>query len=176
MIVPLTALSDIAEAGGAVTIGAVSVAVLLYAAHNAVSALAAYPAALWGDKGSKLRVFVIGYGLGVATNVLLAFSFGARALLVAAIVLSGVYIAVEETLEKAVAAEMLPRDQRSLGLGVLASANALGDMMSSVGVGLLLVAGYSRTAFLVPAGFGLAGTLWMVVLGWPRLTPETERA
>lgn len=60
-----------------------------------------------------------------------------------------------------VAAEMLPREQRSLGLGVLASANAVGDMISSVGVGMLLAAGYQRTAFLIPALFGLAGTLWM---------------
>ena len=57
---------------------------------------------------------------------------------------------------------MLPRPQRSLGLGVLASANAIGDMASSVGVGLLLAAGYQRTAFLVPAAFGVAGVLWMI--------------
>ncbi len=140
----------------------VSIAVLLYAAHNAVSALAAYPAGVRGDRGSKLRVLIFGYGLGVVTNVMLAFSFGAPTLLVLAIVLSGSYIAIEETLEKAVAAEMLPRAQRSLGLGVLASANAVGDMASSVGVGLLLAAGYQRTAFLLPAAFGAAGVLWMM--------------
>jgi MFS family permease len=142
--------------------GTVSIAVLLYAAHNAVSALAAYPAGYLGDRGSKLRVLIVGYGLGVVTNGLLAFSFGAPGVLVMAIGLSGVYIAIEETLEKAVAAEMLPREQRSLGLGVLASANAVGDMVSSVGVGLLLAAGHQRAAFLVPAAFGVAGTLWMV--------------
>lgn len=150
---------------------AVSIAVLLYAAHNAVSALAAYPAGWWGDRSLKLRVLVIGYGLGVLTNGLLAFSFGARGLLVAAIILSGIYIAAEETLEKAVAAEMLPRTQRSLGLGVLASANAVGDMLSSVGVGLLLAAGHARTAFLVPAAFGLAGTIWMAAFAWQRSEP-----
>lgn len=144
--------------------GAVSVAVLLYAAHNAVSALAAYPAGWWGDRRSKLRVLVVGYGLGVVTNVLLAFSLGARGLLVLAIVVSGIYIAVEETLEKAVAVEMLPREQRSLGLGVLAAGNAVGDMLSSLGVGLLLAAGRSRMAFLGAAAFGVAGTLWMIAL------------
>lgn len=81
----------------------VSIAVLLYAGHNAVSALAAYPAGARGDRGSKLRVLVFGYGLGVVTNVILAFSFGAPSLLVLAIVLSGIYIAIGETLEKAVA-------------------------------------------------------------------------
>lgn len=154
------------------TAGTVSLEVLLYAAHNAVSALAAYPAGYLGDRGSKLRVLIVGYGLGVATNGLLAFSFGAPALLVIGIMLSGVYIAIEETLEKAIAAEMLPRQQRSLGLGVLASANAVGDMASSIGVGLLLAVGHQRAAFLVPAVFGVAGTLWMV--GFERM-PRASR-
>lgn len=136
--------------------------VLFYTAHNGISALAAFPAGLLGDRGSKLRVLTVGYGLGVVTNVLLAFSFGAPWLLLIAILLSGVYIAAEETLEKAVAAEMLPREQRSLGLGILASANAVGDMLSSVGVGLLLAAGFQQTALLIPAAFGLAGTGWMI--------------
>lgn len=148
--------------GGDHPMGTISVAVLLYAAHNAVSAIAAYPAGHLGDRTSKLGVLVFGYGLGVLTNAALAFSFGQRWLLVVAIVLSGVYIAIQETLEKAVAVEVLPREQRSLGLGVLASANAVGDMLSSVGVGLLLAAGYERAAFLIPAAFGLVGTLQML--------------
>jgi MFS family permease len=167
----LLAASAFGETGGT-TAGVVSTAVLLYAAHNTVSAVAAYPAGHLGDRGSKLRVLVFGYGLGVATNGLLAFSFGAPSLLVIAIVLSGIYIAIQETLEKAVAAEMLPREQRSLGLGVLASANAVGDMLSSIGVGLLLAAGHQRTAFLIPALFGLAGTVWM--LGFERWQRAAE--
>ena len=139
-----------------------SVAVLLYAAHNVVSALAAYPAGHIGDRVSKLGVLIFGYALGVVTNGLLAFSTDSAGLLVSAIVLSGIYIAIEETIEKAVAAEMLQREQRSLGLGVLAAANAVGDMLSSVGVGLLLAAGYHHAAFLLPVAFGFLGTSWMV--------------
>lgn len=150
-------------AGGTSAAGGVSAAVLLYTAHNAVSAIAAYPAGARGDRGSKLRVLMLGYGLGVVTNVVLAFSFDVWPLLVAAVLLSGIYIAVEETIEKAVVVEMLPRDQRSLGLGVLASANAAGDMISSVGVGLLLSGGHPQLAFLLPAAFGFAGLLWMMV-------------
>lgn len=157
------------ETGGSAS-GVVSAAVLLYAAHNTVSALAAYPAGHFGDRGSKLHVLILGYGLGVLTNGLLALALDVPGLLVMAIVFSGIYIAIEETLEKAVAAEMLPRQQRSLGLGVLASANAVGDMLSSVGVGFLLAGGYQRAAFLVPALFGLAGTVWMVVFAHSQRT------
>ena len=78
---------------GATTTGAVSMAVLRYASHNVVSALAANPAGHVGDRRSTLRVLVLGYGLGVITNVAQAFSFHASWLLVIAIFLSGVYIA-----------------------------------------------------------------------------------
>lgn len=141
-----------------------TVAVLLYAGHNLVSAIAAYPAGRLGDAGSRPRVLVAGYALGVITNVLLALTAESLPWLVAAICLSGIYIAIEETLEKAVVAQLVPRAQRSLGLGVLASANALGDLGSSVTVGLLLAAGEPRLAFLVPAAVGALGTAWMMIL------------
>ena len=165
----LILLATTAFGAGTTSGGIVSTAVLLYAAHNAVSALAAYPAGALGDRGSKRHVLIGGYALGVLTNGLLAWSMARPALLVVAIALSGVYIAIEETLEKATAAEVLPREQRSLGLGILAAANAVGDMLSSVGVGLLLASGHTRAAFLIPAVFGMVGTLWMIATR-PRIT------
>ncbi|HWU89500.1 MAG TPA: MFS transporter [Kofleriaceae bacterium] len=139
-------------------------AVLLYAGHNLVSALAAYPAGRLGDAGSKPRVLLAGYALGVITNVTLALAGGSLPWLALAIVLSGIYIAIEETLEKAVVAQLLPREQRSLGLGVLASANALGDLGSSLAVGLLLAADRPMLAFLLPAAVGALGVAWMASL------------
>jgi MFS family permease len=139
-------------------------AVLLYAGHNFVSALAAYPAGRLGDAGSKPKVLVTGYAIGVVTNVTLALAGASLGWLVVAIVLSGIYIAIEETLEKAVVAQLLPREQRSLGLGVLASVNALGDLGSSLTVGLLLAADRPALAFLLPAVAGGLGTAWMFAL------------
>jgi MFS family permease len=141
--------------------GTLSVAVLLYAAHNGISALAAYPAGALGDRGSKLKVLCVGYALGVVTNGLLAFTASSILWLSVAIALSGIYIAIQETLEKASAASFLPREQRSFGLGILASANAVGDMASSLFVGFMLHAGHTTLAFLVPAALGFLGTLWM---------------
>ncbi len=142
----------------------VSVAVLLYALHNAVSAVAALPAGRAGDRRPKLHVLLFGYALGVVTNVLLAASSDSLACLVVAIVLSGVYIAIEETIEKATAAELLPRELRSLGFGVLACANAVGDMLSSVYAGVMLDAGRPALAFAVPAALGLAGIAWLSIV------------
>ncbi len=144
--------------------GTLSLAVMLYMMHNLVSAAAAYPVGHVGDRRAKLPVLVIGYGVGVGTNMLLAFFSGNMLWLVVAIILSGVYIAVEETLEKAVAAELLPRERRSLGFGILACGNAVGDMVSSLYVGLLLQAGYSKLAFSIAAGVGAVGVCWMLWL------------
>ena len=144
--------------------GTVSIAVLLYTLHNLISAGAAYPVGRLGDRGSKLYILLWGYGLGVGTNVLLALFSGSLGWLVAIVVLSGTYIAVEETLEKAVAAEMLPRELRSLGFGILACANAVGDMASSLYVGLLLEAQKPMWAFGIAAAVGVSGVLWMALM------------
>lgn len=158
----LLAAAALGEHAGAA--GVMSTAVLLYAGHNLVSALAAYPAGKLGDARSKSKVLVVGYALGVATNAILALASGSLPALVAAIALSGIYIAVQETLEKAVVAELLPRDRRSLGLGILASANALGDLGSSVFVGAMLALGHDHLAFAVPAAVGALGVAWMARL------------
>lgn len=147
---------------GAPATGAVSGAVLLYTLHNLVSAGVAYPIGRLGDRLSKFRVLLWGYGAGVGTNVLLAFFSDSLGWLVAVVILSGIYIAVEETLEKAVAADILPRELRSLGFGVLACANAVGDMASSLAVGFLLEAGHSGWAFGLAAAAGTAGTAWLM--------------
>lgn len=149
----------------------VLVAVLLYAVHNAVSAVAAVGAGRAGDRYRKLGVLAVGYGMGVLTNVLLGGGSTNLYVLTLAILLSAVYIAIEETIEKATAAEMLPRDARSWGLGVLASANALGDMASSLWVGALLDAGKPGLAFGAAAVVGAAGFVWLTVLAsrrWAR--------
>ena len=146
--------------GAAVTISFVPM--LLYAMHNAVSAAAAYPAGHVGDRRAKLPVLVAGYALGVVTNVLLAIDSGSIGWLAVVFVFSGIYYAIEETLEKAVVADLIPRDLRSLGLGYLACGNAVGDMASSLYVGALLHAKRPEWAFGIAAGLGAVGVGWML--------------
>jgi MFS family permease len=144
--------------------GTVSMAALLYALHNLVSAGAAYPIGHVADRRSKFRTLLCGYGLGVLTNLLLALFSGSAAWLVAVIGLSGVYIAAEETLEKAVVADMLPRELHSLGFGLLACANAVGDMASSISVGFLLETHHPGWAFGIAASTGALGVLWLALM------------
>jgi MFS family permease len=143
---------------------------LLYAMHNAMSAIVAYPVGHLGDRRAKLPLLVGGYALGVVTNAMLAVASGSIGWLILIFLCSGTYIAVEETLEKAVVAELIPREVRSLGLGVLATANAVGDMVSSLFVGILLQASKPQWAFGIAAAFGAAGVAWMLCL-----LPRVER-
>lgn len=151
---------------GALASGTLSIAVLLYAMHNLVSALTAFPVGHLGDRVSKRCILVIGYGLGVLTNLMLALAGGSLPMIVAAIALSGVYIAIEETLEKATVASLLPRELKSLGFGILACANAVGDMASSLYVGSLMSVGRSTLAFVIAAGLGALGVLWMLAVAF----------
>jgi MFS family permease len=148
--------------------GVFTLAVGLYALHNLISAVAAFPAGFYGDRRSKPGVLLMGYTLGVMTNLLLAFASGDLTWLILAVVWSGIYIAIEETLEKAAAAEMLPREVRSLGMGVMACGNAVGDMTSSLYVGWLLQIGRPEVAFGIAAGLGAMGVAWLAVVMWVR--------
>jgi len=139
----------------------ISLAVLLYAFHNLISALAAYIIGHLADRVDKLRLLVAGYALGVVTNGLLGLAGGSIAWLVVALILSAIYLAAEQTLEKAAAAEFLPREQRSLGFGILASSNAVGDMVSSLAVGFLLQFGRPEVAFGSAAAVGACGVIWL---------------
>jgi MFS family permease len=162
---------------GAVAPGTLSIAILLYAMHNLISAFAAFPAGRLGDRFTSRRILIAGYALGVATNLVLAISSGSLPIIVAAIAMSGVYIAIEETLEKATIAQILPRELKSLGFGILASANAVGDMVSSLYVGALMGAHRASLAFAIAAGLGALGVAWMMALAGhssPRSGPEKE--
>jgi len=151
--------------GGRAAPGALSAGVVAYTVHNIVSAVAAFPAGRLGDRLPKWKVLGAGYALGVATNVVLAGASTSLAGLAAAVVGSGIYIAIEETMEKSAAAELLSREQRSFAFGILACANAIGDMASSLYVGALLATGHGRAAFALAALLGSIGLGWVVIVG-----------
>jgi len=142
--------------------GTLTAAVGLYALHNAISAVAALGIGRLADRFSKSKLLAAGYGLGAITHLILAFGSTSLAWLVVAIVLSGVYVAAEETLEKATCASLVPRASRSKAFGLLAGANSLGNLVSSVGIGLALQFGHAEFGFTVCAilaGLGAVAVL-----------------
>ena len=91
--------------------------------------------------------------------ILVAPSVAAMALLFG---LGGLYIGMEDTLERAIAADLLPEDVRSTGYGALATANGLGDFVSSFAVGLLWTAFLPAVGFVYAAVLSAAGA-WVVL-------------
>ena len=146
------------------TSGVISAAVVLYACHNLAASAAAYPIGAWGDRRDKLSVLAGGYAVGALTNAMLAIKYQSLNWLMLGILLSGIYISVEETLEKATAAQFVPREMRSLGFGILACANAIGDMLSSLYIGYFLENDRAAVGFGIAAFFGGAGFIWVAVL------------
>jgi len=64
-----------------------------------------------------------------------------------------------------VAAELLPRHLRSLGFGILACVNAVGDLVSSLYVGWFLQTGRGVWGFILAAALGGVGTIGLAVFG-----------
>jgi MFS family permease len=138
--------------------------VLLYALHNGVSAVATFPSGHLADRFGRRRVLATGYFLGLGVNLTLAFGSRSLAAVCFAFLLSGVAIAVEETVEKACVAEMLSR-----GVPVVRSGH-VGDRQRRRRHGLIdrgwaLVGPDGRgAAFGSAAGFSAAGLIVLVVI------------
>jgi MFS family permease len=78
--------------------------------------------------------------------------------------LAGIYIAIVDSMERALAADLLPLERRGTGYGALATVNSVGDLVSSIVVGELwthvsAAAGFSYGAVITLAG---AVALWLV--------------
>ncbi|MEP0775543.1 MAG: MFS transporter [Acidobacteriota bacterium] len=143
-----------------------SIPVLLYVGHNLVSGLSTVPAGALTDRWSYGRTLLLGYGLGCAFNLGLAFLPAGMGWLVPLFVMSGVYIAIEETVEKATAARMIPEVARTYALGMLATANAVGDLVSSVLTGFLLDHLGRAWAYGTAGVFSAAGFLALALVIW----------
>lgn len=129
---------------------AASVAVLMYASHNAVAAAASLAGGMLSDRRNPRLVFALG-----AAAYLLAYGAfavaGSPAMLAAGFVLAGIGIGLAETAESTVVATRLPAELRSNAFGLLGLTQSLGDIAATVVAGLLWTAFSAQTAFLYAA-------------------------
>ena len=136
------------------------VAILLYVLHNVVYATFSYPAGALGDRIGKGRVLTAGYALAALMGVGWIVAFPSVVYLGLLFMLGGAFIAVEDALERAIAADFLPEEVRGTGYGILATVNGVGDFLSSVIVGFLWTevapaAGFAYATILSLAGAAL---------------------
>lgn len=157
---------------------AASVAVGLYLLHNALYASFAFIAGWLADRFDKRRLLAGGYALAAAMAVgIIALPVSVWTLgLVFAV--GGVYVAVEETLEDSLCAELVGEAQHGMAFGTLATVNGAGDFLSSLVVGALwtwagtgVAFGYSAVLFAAGAGLVLRARSEDSRTGPPRLRP-----
>lgn len=137
--------------------GAATASAGLYLLRNVVYAGFALVAGWLADHTDKRRLLAGGYWLGAVMAgciIALPASLATYALV---FVLGGIYVAIEETAEDSLAAELVHQSSHGIGFGVLATVNGVGDFLSSVIVGL------AWTYFGPSAAFGYS--LFLFVAG-----------
>jgi MFS family permease len=158
----LRAVAVLTPAHGAVV--AQRMGISLYILHNVVYAAISYPAGALGDRYSKRSLLGIGYALfGL---MCIGFLLAGRSLttLVALFVLAGIYIGIVDAMERALAADLLPTRQRGVGFGVLATANSVGDLLSSILVGYLWSHVSAASGFIYAAALTIAGAVALIAI------------
>lgn len=116
---------------------AASIAVLLYTAHNAANAAAAYPAGALADRVGRRLILVWGIGLFALSCAIFAFSPTGIPVLAVLFVMVGTSTALVETAQGSHTAELLPASLRGRGFGLVGLIDGVGDLVSSLVVGTL---------------------------------------
>jgi MFS family permease len=142
---------------------AAAISVGLYTFHNLVDAAASYPTGALGDRFGKRGLLVTGYLIGVATYAGVMFGHPTLPTLIVLFGLAGMHDAFQQSLEKSLAAELLPKTVRGSGFGVLAAANGIGDLVSSVVVGALWSAVSPAAGFVYG---GILAATGAAVISW----------
>jgi MFS family permease len=143
---------------------AATISVALYTFYNFVNAAASYPAGALADRVSKRGLLAAGYLVSAITCAGFVLEKPTIPVLAVLFGMAGVHGAIQQSLEKSLAAELLPKPIRGSGFGVLATANGIGDLVSSVAVGALWSSVSPAAGFLYAGAFAVIGAA--VVLRW----------
>lgn len=143
---------------------AATISVALYTFYNIINAMASYPAGALGDRIGKRGLLAVGYLVGVIAYAGFIFEPPTIPILATLFGLAGIHGGFQQSLEKSLAAELLPSQVRGSGFGVLATANGIGDLVSSIAVGALWSAVSPAAGFAYAAIFAFAGGL--LIFSW----------
>lgn len=138
---------------------ATSSAIVLYILHNVFYAAIAFPIGYTGDFFSKKKMLSLGYLLSAIMCMGFVFIVPKFWYLAVLFVLGGMYIASEDVLEGAIAAELLPDNVKGTGYGALATINGIGDFVSSIVVGFLWVHVSPTAGFLYAGILSILGAI-----------------
>jgi MFS family permease len=138
---------------------AASAAAALYVLHNVFYASFAFIGGWLGDRVRKNSLLALGYLMSAAMSlciILLPASLGTLGLI---FILGGTNVALEETLEDSLSAELVSKEHHGIAFGAMATVNGIGDFLSSIIVGALWTAFGTTIAFGYSAALSIAGAL-----------------
>lgn len=144
--------------------GAASAGIVLYVLHNVFYASFSFIAGWLADRLPKNQLLAGGYTLAGLMALIIIFSPAALWILALVFLTGGIYIAVEETLEDSLCAELVGKDQHGMAFGVLATVNGVGDSLSSIIVGALWTAFSTAIAFAYSAVLFFTGAILIATL------------
>jgi MFS family permease len=143
---------------------AASLAILLYAGHNATASIVALFGGAWIDRRGPRAVFAAGAAAYVLAYGGFAFPIHQWLLLAGCFCLAGAGIGLAETAESTLVAQLLPDRLRGSGFGLLGGLQSAGDFLSSTIVGLLYVAVAPTVGFVYAAAWmvlAVGATAWL---------------
>jgi MFS family permease len=143
---------------------AATVAVALYVLHNVFYASFAFIGGWFGDHFPKKILLATGYLLSAAMCLCIIFLPANIGTLAVIFILGGTNVALEETLEDALCAEMVSEENHGVAFGALATINGIGDFLSSIIVGGLWTAVGTGAAFGYSAALSVAGAALVLML------------
>lgn len=152
------------------TIAAAAFAIGLYTFSNIVYALVAYPIGTLADRMSKQLILSVGFSLFGLLCLGFLFADGQKWILVLLFALSGIYTAIIESSQPALASMLMREDEHGTGFGLMSAVDGLGDLLSSITMGVLW------TLISPNAGFAAAGVLALAsasILATVPLSPPT---
>jgi MFS family permease len=125
-------------------------AALLYLFRNIIYTVASYPIGALSDRFLRSRFLAVGYSVAVVTFLGFALAPPSLGWLMLFFGLAGVFIAWEDTIEGAAVRDYIDESTAGTAFGLLGVVNGIGDLVSSLVVGLLW------TAIGASWGFGYA--------------------
>jgi MFS family permease len=148
---------------------AASAAVGLYVAHNVFYSTFALVAGWLADHFPKRYVLAGSYFLAALMSLaILALPPGIWTLGLV-FVMGGIYVAGMESAEDSYCAELVDDSQHGMAFGVLATVNGIGDLLSSIVVGVLWTALGTTLAFGYSMVLAVAGATMVLGLGSARV-------
>lgn len=106
-----------------------NIAILLYSLHNVLYAAGSYPVGVLADRLGKKWFLTGAYLLAAIYNILLIAAVPSAATLAVVFAMAGAVYASQQSLERAIAADLVPEGIRSTGFGMLATVNGIGDFI-----------------------------------------------